>query len=110
MSASPPAHLLDAFLAAADAAARDRPEVDPEMARDVMTEAATLLHNGLALDDLDEHDLGLVVSGLAADLVSVDPSVALRARAASVMPHDTSLHDPDRVRAAYVVSASVLQL
>ena len=38
------------------AVARARPEVDPEMAREMFHEAATLLDNGLALDGLDDHD------------------------------------------------------
>jgi hypothetical protein len=36
-------------------------------------EAATLLHNGLALDGLDEHDTDAVVAGLCADLTAEDP-------------------------------------
>jgi len=44
---------FDQFLATAEAVAAERPEVDLEMAREVFQEAATLLHNGLALDGLD---------------------------------------------------------
>jgi hypothetical protein len=110
MSATPPAHLLAPFLAAADAVAREREDVDAAMAREVMGEAATLLHNGLALDGLDEHDLPVVVAGLASALVSEDPGEAVRSRAAAVREGDPDLHDPAEVRAAYLVSASVLRL
>jgi len=48
--------MLAPFLAAAEAAAKARPEVDVELARELLAEAATMLHNGLALDGLDEHD------------------------------------------------------
>lgn len=110
MSAAPPAHLLDPFLAAADAAARSRDDVDREVARELMGEAATRLHDSLALDDVDPRDLEVVVAGLASDLVSVDPGSAVRARAASVTDDDPELHDPAGVRGAYVVTLAVLQL
>lgn len=110
MSATPPAHVLDPFLAAADAAALARDDVDAEVARELMGEAATMLHNSLALDDLDPHDLEVVVAGLASDLVSVDPGAAVRERAAVVADDDPSLHDPDGVRGAYLVTLAVLQL
>lgn len=110
MSATPPAHLLAPFLAAADAVAREREDVDAETAREVMGEAAALLHNGLALDGLDEHDRAVVVAGLASALVSEDPGDAVQSRAAAVREGNPNLHDPAEVRAAYLVSASVLQL
>ena len=71
---------FDQFLATAEAVAQARPEVDLEMAREVFHEAATLLHNGLALDGLDEHDASAVVAGLCVDLVAEDPGAAVRAR------------------------------
>ena len=108
MSATPPAHLLEPFLAAADAAAAARDDVDVEVARELMGEAATMLHNSLALDDLDPHDLDIVVAGLASDLVSVDPGAAVRARAAAVT--DSSLHDPAGAQGAYLVTLAVLRL
>ena len=55
---------FDQFLATAEDVARARPEVDLEMAREVFAEAATLLHNSLALDGLDESDARAVVAGL----------------------------------------------
>jgi len=56
------------FLATAEEVARARPEVDLEMAREVFLEVATMLHNGLALDDLDDHDAEAVVACLCVDL------------------------------------------
>ncbi|SFE81823.1 hypothetical protein [Blastococcus tunisiensis] len=106
-TAGPP---YDQFLAAAEAVARARPEVDLEAAREVYREAAILLHDGLALDGLDAHDTGVVVAALCADLAAADPGAAVRARsrAASVDPGD--LHDPEAVAAACLMAASVLQL
>ena len=101
---------VDAFLAAAEEAARARPEVDPEMAREVMLEAATLLHNGLALDGLDQHDTDAVVGGLCSALIAADPSKAVRARSQSALEEPGGLHDPEAVAAAYLIAASVLQL
>jgi hypothetical protein len=102
---------FDQLLATAEAVARARPEVDPELAREVFLEAATLLHNGLALDGLDEHDARAVVAGLCDDLVAEDPGAAVRARSsAAVESGSGGLHDPEGVAAAYLVSASILQL
>src|SRR4051794_14181644 len=70
---------FDQFLATAEAVARARPEVDLEMAREVFLEVATMLDNGLALDELDEHDAETVVAGLCIDLVAPDPGAAVRA-------------------------------
>lgn len=70
---------FDELLATAEAVARQRPEVDLEMARDVFHEAAILLDNGLALDGLDEHDASAVVAGLCVDLLAADPGGAIRA-------------------------------
>src|SRR3954471_19548087 len=101
---------FDQFMATAEAVAKARPEVDAEMAREVFHEAATLLHNGLALDGLDGHDASAVVAGLCVDLVAEDPGVAVRARsqAASQAPGD--LHDPEGVSAAFLIAAAILQL
>jgi hypothetical protein len=110
VSSTAPASVLRPFLAAADAAAAERPDVDAELARELMAEAATMLHDGLVLDDLDEHDLEVVVRALAADLTSVDPGAAVRDRAADVDDEDPALHDPDGARAAYLVAVQVLGL
>jgi len=101
---------FDQLLATAEAVARDRPEVDPEMAREVFAEAATLLHNGLALDGLDDHDASAVVAGLCVDLVSADPGAAVRARSKASLEDCGDLHDPRGVAASYLVSAAILQL
>jgi hypothetical protein len=101
---------FDQFLATAEAVAQARPEVDPEMAREVFEEAATLLYNGLALEDLDEHDASSVVAGLCVDLVGEAPGVAVRARSQAVLEDPGDLHDPEGVSAAYQVSAALMQL
>lgn len=107
-SIAPPA-ILEPFLAAADAVASARADVDVETARELMAEAAGMLHDSLALDHLDEHDLPLAVAALAADLTAADPGAAVRARAAAV-GDEPDLHDPDGVRGAYLVAAQVLGL
>ena len=97
-------------MAAADAVAYARPDVDLEMAREVFHEAATLLHNGLVLDGLDEHDTNAVVAGLCVDLVAEDPSSAIRARSREVLEAPGDLHHPEGAAAAYLSAAIVLQL
>ncbi|TFV74497.1 hypothetical protein E4P40_19695 [Blastococcus sp. CT_GayMR20] len=106
-SAGPP---FDRFLATAEDVARARPEVDLGMAREVFQEAATLLHNGLALYGLDEHDARAVVTGLCVDLVTEDPGAAVRERSRTASESPGDLHDPAGVSAAYLVAASILQL
>jgi hypothetical protein len=101
---------VDRFLATAEAVARARPEVDLEMAREVFLEAATMLHNGLVLDDLDEHDAGAVVAGLCVDLVASDPGAAIRARAQATRDDPGDLHDPESVWSAYLTTAALFQL
>lgn len=101
---------FDQFLAAADAVAQARPEVDPAMAREVFLEAATLLHDGLALDGLDEHDAEAVVAGLCVDLVAADPGASVRARARATSEAPGELHDPEGAAAAYLIAAAILQL
>ncbi len=110
MPSSTAGPLFEEFLATAEAVARERPEVDPETAREVFREAATLLDNGLALDGLDEQDTAAVVAGLCDDLVAEDPGAAIRARSAAASEHAGDLHDPAGVSAAYLASASILQL
>ena len=101
---------FDQLLATAEAVARERPEVDLELAREVFLEAATLLDNGLALDGLDEHDAGAVVAGLCVDLVAADPGAAVRARSQATLEAPGELHDPEGVSAAYLIAAAILQL
>ena len=101
---------FDRFLATAETVAQERPDVDLEMAREVFTEVATMLYNGLALDDLDEHDAAAVVAGLCVDLVAKDPGAAVRARSRATLEQPGDLHDPEAVSAAYLFSATMLQL
>ncbi len=101
---------FDPFLATAEAVAQARPEVDLEMAREVFQEAATLLHNGLALDGLDDHDANAVVAGLCVDLVAEDPGAAVRRRSQATLEAPEDLHDPEGVSAALLISAAILQL
>ena len=102
---------LDQFLATADAAAEARPdEVDPELAREVFLEVATLLHNSLALDAMDEQDAQAVVDGLCLDLVAPDPGAAIRARAQATLEEPAGLHEPDVVAGTYLVVAATFQL
>jgi len=106
-SVGPP---FDQFLATAEEVARARPEVDPEMAREVFLEAATLLHNGLALDGLDEHDASAVVAGLCIDLVATDPGAAIRARSRATLENPGDLHDPEGVSDAYLFAVGIFRL
>lgn len=101
---------FDQFLATAESVAQSRPEVDLEMAREVFQEAATLLHNGLALDGLDEHDASAVVAGLCVDLVAEDPGAAVRARSQATLKAPGDLHDPEGVSAAYLIAVALFQL
>jgi hypothetical protein len=101
---------LDQFLATAEAVAAARPEVDLEMAREVFIEAATLLHNGLALDGLDDHDASAVVAGLCVDLVAEGPGAAIRARSQAALDAPVDLHDPEGVSAACLTVVALFQL
>jgi hypothetical protein len=106
-AADPP---FDQLLATAEAVARERPEVDLELAREVFAEAATLLDNGLALVGLDDHDAQAVVAGLCVDLVAPDPGAAVRARSRATLEAPGDLHEPEAVSAAYLIAAGILQL
>ena len=107
----PPIHPpFDLLLAAADQVAATRPEVDLEMAREVFGEVATLLHDGLVLDGMDDHDARAVVEGLCLDLVSADPGTAVRARSEAATASPGDLHEPDVVAAALLMAAGLMQL
>lgn len=110
MPPSTPDRLFEQFRAAADAVALARPDVDPDIAREVFLEAATLIDNGLVLDGLDEHDTDAVAAGLCLDLVAADPGAAIRARANRARTDPGDLHDPDGAFTAYLLAASALQL
>src|SRR3954465_3909069 len=101
---------FDQFLATAEAVAKERPEVDLEMAREVFLEVATLLHNSLALDALDEHDSRAVVDGLCVDLVAPDPGAAIRARSRATLESPGALHEPEVVSETYLLVAALFQL
>jgi len=75
----------DRFRATAETVARERPGVDAGLALEVFDEVATLLHNGLVLDALDDHDAAAVVDGMCLDLVSGDPATAFRRRSAATL-------------------------
>src|SRR3954453_1601866 len=109
-SGTPGPPFVDQFLATAEAVAKARPEVDLEMAREVFLEAATLLHNGLVLDDLDEHDARAVVAGLCVDLITGDPGAAIRARSRTTLEAPGDVHDPEAVSAAYLMTVQIFQL
>ena len=111
MPASTYGPAFEPFMATADAVARARPEVDLEMVREIFQEAATLLHNSLALDGLDEHDTAVVVAALCIDLVAQDPGAAIRERSRAAASEDRGdLHDPEGAAAAYLSAAAVLQI
>lgn len=101
---------LEPFLSTAETVALARPEVQPELAREVLLEAATLLHNGLALEGLDEHDTRAVVTGLSIALGAPDPGAAVRESARIAMTREVDLHDAAAASAAYLVSANILQI
>lgn len=84
-------------MATVEATAAARPEVDLDLAREVVHEAATRLHTSLALD------------GLCADRASPDPGGAIRARAERVAG-ETVVRDPEAVAEAYLAVAAVLHL
>jgi hypothetical protein len=110
MSQVPTGTPFDEFMATAVAVTQARPEVDLAIAQEVFLEAATLLHNGLALDGLDEHDTNAVVAGQCVDLIVKDPGEAIRARSRQALSDADDLHDPTSVSAAYLICAGVLQL
>jgi len=100
----------DRFRATAETVARERPEVDAELALEVFDEVATLLHNGLVLDALDDHDAAAVVEGMCLDLVSEDPATAFRRRSAATLEEPGHLHDPEAVSRTYLIALATLKL
>ena len=110
MESPPSGPPFDQFLAAAEQVPRERPDVDVEVARELMLEAATMVHNGLALEGLDAHDTASVSAWLAADLVAVDPAAAVHDRAAWVLANPSGLHDADSVSRSCLIAASILRL
>ena len=100
----------DQLMAAAETTADTRPDVDRDLAREVFEEAATLLHNGMVLEGLDDHDASAMVAGLSEDLVSEDPGAAIRTRAHALVASPGGLHDPEAVSASYLIAAALFQL
>ena len=101
---------FDLLLATAEEVAASRPEVDPVMVREIFEEAATLLHDGLVLDGLDEHDKRSVVGALCVDLCALDPGAAIRARADAVLVDPGDLHDPEEAWSAYLATVTLFGL
>jgi hypothetical protein len=110
MSSSTADLLLEQFMATAVAVAEARPQVDPAMVREIFDDAATMLHNGLALDHLDDHDAQIVVSELCAALTDADPTTALMTRFYAATEEPADLHDPVGVALAYENVLRILQL
>jgi hydrogenase maturation factor len=102
--------LTRAFLAAADRVAVERPGVDVDIARELMGDAAQMLHNSLAIEYIDERDATAVIEALAADLVAEDPGAAVRARAAATAETPGDLHDAEAAASAYLTAAQVLRI
>ena len=101
---------FDQFLMTAEQVVQDRPEVDPDMIREIFLEVATTLDDGLALDGLDEHDTRAVVAGLCVDLVAEDPGAAVRERSRTTLEASGDLHDPESVSRSYLIAAAMMQI
>jgi hypothetical protein len=110
MSPNTPRPPFDQFITAGEEVARARPNVDPDMIREIFDEVATRLDNSLALDGLDEHDTNAVVAGLCIDLATDDPGAAIRARSQSILDGPGDMHDPEAASAALLVCTSVLRV
>ena len=102
--------LVARFTATAQEQARTRPEVDLEMAREVFDEAATLLDDALGLDELDDHDVAVVIDALCLDLVAPDPGAAIRARAQAVRDDPGDLHDAEQAWSAYLTTVQLFRI
>jgi multidrug resistance efflux pump len=110
MSTSTADLLFDRFAATAATVVEARPQVDPAMIREIFDDAATMLHNGLALDHLDDHDARIVVAELCAALTEADPTTALMTRFYAATEEPADLHDPIGVALAYENVLGILQL
>jgi hypothetical protein len=100
----------DQFRATAEQVVRDRPEVPPDMVREIFEDVATLLYGGLVLDHLDEHDKQATVDALCLDLLDADPGAAIRARASATVDAPGDLHDPAGVAAAYRTTLELFKI
>jgi hypothetical protein len=102
--------LFDRFAVTGAEVAAARPQVDPAIIEEIFGEAATMLHNGLALDHLDDHDGQVVVPELCVALADADPTAALMARFYAATETPNGLHDPVGVAQAYENVLRILQL
>jgi hypothetical protein len=98
------------FAATAETALAARPQVDPDVIREIFVEAATLLHNGLALDGLDDHDVNAVVQELCEALVADDPGEAIRACSKESANGQPGFHDPQAVSRSLLFAAEILRV
>lgn len=110
MSTSTADLLFDRFAATAVAVSKARPQVDAAMVREIFDDAATMLHNGLALDHLDDHDAQIVVAELCSALTDPDPTTALMTRFYAATENPADLHDPIGVALAYENVLGILEL
>lgn len=101
---------MAALLATADLIAPVHPEIDVATLREIFVEAATLLHDGLALEGLDEHDTEIVVNGLCVALASSDPPTAIRAASRTCIEQPGDLHEPRSASASFLIAAGILQV
>lgn len=102
--------LFDRFGETAAAVVQARPQADPAMVQGIFDEAATMLHNGLALDHLDDHDADSVISELCEALTDADVTTALLTRFYAATDRPNDLHDPSGVALAYENVLRILQL
>lgn len=102
--------LFDRFAETAVTVAKARPQVDPTMIQEIFDDAAAMLHNGLALDHLDDHDVQIVVPELCAALSDADPTTAVMTRFYAATEKPADVHDPVGVALAYENVLKTLQL
>ena len=100
----------DQFLATGEEVIRERPEVDPELTREIFLEVATMLDNGLALDGLDEHDAAAAVAEALPRPGHRRPGGSDPRRSRATEEDRGDLHDPESVARAYLIAAAMMQL
>lgn len=110
MASSIANRLFDRFGETAAGVVKERPQADPVMVRDIFDEAAIMLHNGIALDHLDDHDADIMISELCVALTDADVTTALLTRFYAATDEPAGLHDPTGVALAYENVLRILQL
>jgi hypothetical protein len=110
MAVAPTHPPFDLLLAAGEEVVAARPEIDAAIVREIFEEAATLLHDGLVLDGLDDRDKRAVVEALCIDLCAPDPGAAIRARADAVLADPGDLHDPEEAWSAYHATVTLFRI